>query len=211
MPDDPTPDLVDCYITAEDMAAWIGASTLADDSTLRAAINAASRAIDNYCGRDFIVPVIEDEDPGEPSVRYYHGGTQWVPIDDVATLDDLLVETDDDDDGTYSTEWTVLTDYVIEPANNLPGQALLSVGDRAWPQKRRPGVKVTAFYGWPAVPEPVRQSCLILTAAIWKRKDAPLGVAGFNDFGELRIGSDVYAQAVSLLEFYRRPRSLLGL
>ena len=60
----------------------------------------------------------------------------------------------------------------------------------------RPGVQVTARWGWPSVPDDLNMACLILTADLYKRKDAPGGILGLGDLGVVRmspIGRDVTA------------------
>jgi hypothetical protein len=48
-------------------------------------------------------------------------------------------------------------------------------------------VQVTARWGWPAVPEPVRSACGILAGRLFKRADSLLGVAGFGDLGAITL------------------------
>jgi hypothetical protein len=49
-------------------------------------------------------------------------------------------------------------------------------------------VKVTAKWGWLAVPDAVQQATLFLANQYYKTaREAPLGVAGFGDFGAVRV------------------------
>jgi hypothetical protein len=64
-------------------------------------------------------------------------------------------------------------------------------------------VQVTAQWGWAAVPDSVKQATKILAAEIFRLKDAPLGVAGFNDFGPVRVRE--VPQVSMLLKRYRHP------
>jgi hypothetical protein len=60
----------------------------------------------------------------------------------------------------------------------------------------RPGVEVTAKWGWPSVPDDIEVACQILTADLYKRKDSPGGVLGLGDLGAIRmspLGRDVTA------------------
>jgi hypothetical protein len=50
------------------------------------------------------------------------------------------------------------------------------------------GVKLTGTWGWPAVPDEIKQACLLRAAWLFKRKDTPLGVAGSSDLGMIRVG-----------------------
>jgi hypothetical protein len=67
----------------------------------------------------------------------------------------------------------------------------------------RRAVQITALWGWSAVPDPVKQATLIIAAEQWKLKDAPFGVAGFGEFGPIRVRDN--PMAASLLARYRHP------
>lgn len=67
---------------------------------------------------------------------------------------------------------------------------------------RRPGVQITATFGWPRVPSNVKQACLILAEELFKVKDAPFGVAGFADYGAVRVREN--PKVASLLQNYTR-------
>ena len=157
---------------------------------LERAINATSRAIDKYCGRRFWIDSVVQTltFPVEEDV------TDLVWIDDIATTTGLIVKTDDTGDGSYATTWTIGTDFRLEPRNadkHGPSYAWWRI--QATGNKRFPGpalidpVQVTAKYGWSVVPDEIEQACILRAAAIFKRNEAPFGVAGFGDFGVVRI------------------------
>jgi hypothetical protein len=108
----------------------------------------------------------------------------------------LIVKTDEGDDGTYETTWTISTDFVLEPLNGRgrdgstgwPYTKVVAVGSRYFPiWSRRPSVQVTAKWGWETTPAPVVDAVLLVAAESWKLKEAPLGVTGFGDFGVVRV------------------------
>jgi hypothetical protein len=66
-------------------------------------------------------------------------------------------------------------------------------------------VRVTAKWGWPSVPAPVHQACLILAAETFQIKDAPLGVAGAGSFGAVIKVSDNRMVATKLMRYTRSP------
>ena len=53
--------------------------------------------------------------------------------------------------------------------------------------RRQQLTKITGTWGWPAVPAMVKQACRIQVARIMKRQESPLGVAGFGEFGVVRV------------------------
>lgn len=194
-----------------------------DADLLARAINAASRGIDMYCsggvkdmGRRFW------QDASVVVRRFRTDDPSQVWCLDISTLTGLIVKTDDDDDGTYETTWTIDTDFVMEPLDmgvfagaDTPTPyafwMITSVGEKVFPvYLRRPGVQVTARYGWSAVPDEVFTATIILATKFFKRKDAPFGVAGFSDLGAVRIiQSD--PDVKMLLDPYvkQRPRGLV--
>jgi hypothetical protein len=175
------------------------------ESLLARAINAASRAIDQHCGRRFW------QDP-EVQVKVFRPADPYeATIDDISTQTGVIVKTDDDADGTYESTWDA-EDWQLEPLNaGTDGPAAhawwtLVALDAPFPtHSRRPLLQVTARYGWSDVPHEVEEACLLRAAAIFKRKEAIFGVAGFNGFGEVRIGrNDV--DVVALLHPYVKIR-----
>lgn len=197
------------YATVDELRDWVGipVSDTADDTKLALALAAAEEAINAYCGRSFSLDA-------NPVARTYSPLTDaLVDVDPFGTLTGLVVETDDNDDGTYETTWTINTDFRAEPTNaaaqGAPWTRLVASGSKVFPTRNRyfPGVRVTAKYGWPAaVPSSVKQATLIQAAFVWKRKDATFGVAGSPEFGnELRVESALDRTAQALLGPYRRP------
>ena len=54
------------------------------------------------------------------------------------------------------------------------------------------------------MPTQVRIATITQALALWKAQDAPLGVAGFADFGVIRMRSVLHPSAVALLEQFRK-------
>lgn len=197
------------YATLGDLRAYVGipASDTADDVTLQLALDAAEAQINSYTGRNFTI------DATVVARSYMPLSATQVTIDPVATTTGLVVETDDNDDGTFETTWTVNTDFRLEPVNaaaaGVPWTGLVATGTKQFPTANRnyPAVKVTARYGWPtAVPAAVKQALLTQASRLWKRKDAPFGVAGSVEFGsEIRLLARLDPDVEALLSPYRRP------
>lgn len=175
------------YATLAELKTQLGITDAVDDTPLGAALTAASRAVDEHCGRKFSAAA--------SSSRVYEA--RWsdlLYVDDIASLTGLAVKTDDDDDGTFETTWTVTTDFVAGPPNaiadGLPVTRLAAVGSKRFPASVRPTVEVTASFGWAAVPAQVKTATLIKAARLFRRKDTPEGVAGTGEFGVVRITSE---------------------
>lgn len=181
-----------------------GADTL-DDTAIETAIESASRGIDQWCGRRFWLDATATARTyrfAEPVAR-----PGWAAVDDFTPATAPVVKSDDDDDGTFETTWTVGTDYQLEPLNPDvyepgPQNRIRLVGGRCISRSLgRAQLQVTAKWGWPAVPISVKQACLILAYDLFKSKDAPFGVAGTTEMGVLRIREN--PQVRQLLYNYR--------
>ena len=192
-------------MTVAELRAWLHIGDSEDDALLSQACDTASAWIDEYCGETFTVPTAATARLFEPD--------NWnlVRVDTFADTTNLAVATDDNEDGTAETSWTITTDFVLLDINGRtvgeaagPYRAIRAVGSKWFPSSSygRPLVSVTARWGWPTTPAPVKQAAYVLGAEQWKQKDAAFGVAAFGEFGALRVRANpVVAQ---LLAPYRR-------
>jgi hypothetical protein len=170
------------------------------------AIESASRLIDGYAGRQFF--------SSGTATRYYTADDDFVcEIDDISSSNITLI-TAMDADAVFDTTWAT-TDYQLEPLNAvLDGQAwpytrIRAVGDYLWPISGGEAlVKLTAVFGWPAVPIAIKQATIIQASRIFKRLDSPLGVAGFGDLGVMRVSSSLDPDVAQLVAPYRRLRNM---
>lgn len=197
-------------ITAANLKSHLGISDTTDDTTIGYAVNAANSAVVEWCGRSF-----DKTATGSASARkFYPECSTHIDVDDFWETSVLVVKTDQGDDGTYETTWTVDTDFILEPTNGIvngiawPYTRIVAVGARLFPlSNRRPSVQVTAAWGWTAVPDAVFEATLIKAARIWKRKNSPEGVlGGFADFGAVRITNREDPDVQMLLAPYRKGR-----
>lgn len=199
--------LGDPYATLAQLKTRLNISDTNDDTALTSALAAASRAIEGYCGRQF-------NDAGSASARvYYPDDLVTVTVDDFSTTAGLIVAADYSNAGTYSTVISA-SNYQLEPLNNVFD------GTPGWPYYRiraiqtwyplliasvgfpRTAIQITAQWGWSAVPNPVVEACLMLAEETFKMKDAPFGVAGFSNYGAVRVRDN--PKVDSLLARYMR-------
>lgn len=205
--------LGDSYATLAEIRSRVGitdAADTADDARLTAALTTASRGIEHetVCGRQF-------NDAGTASARVYTvDGADLALVDDFSTTTGLVVKTDTAGDGTYATSWAS-SDYQLEPLNGIvsgmtgwPYWRIRAVGSRRFVPSARATLQVTARWGWSAVPAPVKEACLIVATEIGKLKDAPFGVAGFGEYGAIRVRQNPIA--MGMLAPYRRSPVLVG-
>ncbi|MCP4961675.1 MAG: hypothetical protein GY925_20710 [Actinomycetia bacterium] len=180
----------------------------AGTTELERVIEVASRDIDSYCDRHFF-------QTDAATVRYVARPSSgwWLPVPDLVHGSITAVEIDIDD----TDSWTAYTDYEVDPypgdlrsGVQWPVERLHSLGSRLWPTggKHARRVRVTATWGWAAVPRAVNQATLELAAQRAKSAEAPFGVAGFNDYGAVRITELKSVQR--MLYPYMRNRAMVG-
>ncbi|MGA0894499.1 MAG: hypothetical protein ACO3S5_07720 [Ilumatobacteraceae bacterium] len=182
-----------------------------DDARLEVAIAAASRQIDAHCGRRFW------QDSGVVQREFYANDYRRCEVDDISTTTSMVVQIDDDDDGTFETTLHINTDFILRPLNAnhrvpvWPWEEIVLVdainGNFPMSQSGRPGVRVTARFGWPAVPDDVKKACMVQSAMLFKSADAVFGVTEFANAGAaMRVGRTMNPIAAALLEPYCKPR-----
>ena len=189
----------------------ISASDSLDDLRLELAVAAASRQIDAHTGRRFW------QDATVQARQFVADDSSCCYVDDISTTTGLIVKIDDDDDGVYETTWTIGTQFLVWPYNAAddvpvrPYERLILAGQASdgFPTLNhgRPGVEVTAKFGWPAIPDDVTKACLVQAGQLFKSDDAAFGVAQFAEAGvALRVTSRMHPIAEALLEPYLKPR-----
>ena len=204
--------VVNGYLTTSEAQSYIGMSAGVDTSELDDVITSVSRMVDRFCGRHF----------------YQATATQkFFDSDDSESIDfgpygDLVSATAvayDDDDGTYEST-IAATDYQLTPQGattrgpiSEPFTGLRVLSGVSLPlapaSSGRTGlVRITGTWGWPAVPVEVKQATRILVAEVYKLSDAPLGVAGFGEFGVVRVQRQMPARAIQLLQPFRHPANV---
>lgn len=179
------------YVTLPEMKRYlgIGDTDTADDERLASALDSVSREIESVCGRVFTTALTA-------TVRTYTAGELgYLRTDDFYTTTGLLV----DGVAYASSSWT------LYPRNGINN------GQTGWPYNRiralsgwscGTDVAITAKWGWPAVPAPVVEACKIAASDTFGLKDARFGVAGFNDFGPMRV-RDNHAVMAKLQPYVR--------
>ena len=179
-----------------------------DDDRFRSALMSASREIDGHCsgrGNRQFWPVTT------AAARLFHPTNAGLAVvDDFWTTTGLIIETDEGDTGSYSTVWTT-ADYQLEPLNGVvsgeqgwPYYQIRAIGTRRFPCYRRATLRVTAKWGWMAIPSPVREACLLMAEETAKLADSPFGVGGYGQFGIVRVRDNPMA-ARKLHKYLRDP------
>lgn len=173
------------YCTLADLKAILRISDTVDDTLLEARIEEASRVIDDFCDRRFY------KDNSATARIYYAPSGDYVLTDDIASTSGLVVKIDTAQDGTYATTLTA-SQYQLEPLNAVSKgvsiNRIMAVPAGSFPKSGMPApIQVTAIWGWPSIPQPVKSACILLAGRLTKRGDSLLGVAGFGDLGAITV------------------------
>lgn len=196
------------YCSVAELKTHLRITDTADDTPLAISVTAASRAIDLACNRQFGVEATA-------VARYYAWdgecveGRPALPIDDLMSVSNLAVTTLDAD-GAAETTLTNATDFDLWPWNAAADSRpwthmVLRPGAAAYFPSYARSMKVTALYGWTAVPSVVKNAALIQAARFFVRRDAPFGIAGSPDAGsEMRLLSRLDPDVALLVSSVRR-------
>ena len=181
--------IVNGYCTLAALKAALRITDTLDNDLLEVAIESASREIDGYCERVFY---------STSATRIYAPQNIYlVETDDIVSVTSVKTSTD----GLTFDTTLASTDYQLEPLNGIAGglstpfTQIRAVGNYLWPAYSpqtifhlEASVQVVGVFGWSAVPTAIKQATIILAMRLFKRLDSPLGIAGFGDMGQMRVG-----------------------
>jgi hypothetical protein len=163
----------------------IPVATTTYDTALEGVIEAVSRNIDNLCSRFFYA---ESSDV----TRYFTAkNANTLLIGSYVSITTLSVATNADR-STY-TAWTVDTDYDLYPYDaNSDGRPYVEIltapnSTKAFVPGIGKGVKILGKRGYPAVPKPVKEACILWTMRAYKRYATPLGLSAMTALGEMNM------------------------
>lgn len=194
------------YVSLAELKAALRITDTVDDALLNSAIASANDYVNNYCERRF--------DAGTAQQRFYipRGRFDPLQIDDASAITEVAI--DDDLDLSYSEVLNAI-DFQAEPLNVTTGGILYPftsvrpVEDGYWPMyQNRATVRVSGTFGWPAVPEAVKQATLLQASRLFTRLESPLGVAGFGDMGAMRVSFKGDPDVLMLLAPFQKLRIL---
>lgn len=158
------------------------------DDDMRQALRAASRRIDKTTGeRQFYLDKTTSQRIFRLTGRVYCTTEgEWLLVDDIGNTTGMVVEVGD------GTTWTTVTTYQTGPANAIAkGKAITELlrPNNSWAVgvSGPAQVRVTARWGWPAVPEEIVRACLLQANRLYQRKDSPDGVLGNAEWGLARV------------------------
>lgn len=123
---------------------------------------------------------------GYAAVSVTEARTFTAPAASFAGVDNLYslgvggLKTDDNNDGTFETTWTLTTDFT---ATAIPGTAttlLSAVGAKTFPTTAN-GVQVTAAWNAAGAPKDIKEACLLQVLIMYQTKNMVGGMGKLND------------------------------
>jgi hypothetical protein len=191
------------YATLLDVKNALRITDSLDDSLLETAIESASRMVDGFTARTFT--------NAGTAIRNF-AATDGINLIIDDAIEVIEVASTDEIGSTY-TIWKP-TDYQLEPLNDRvdglysPYTGIRAVGDFTWPVVDQQAlVRITAVYGFPAIPSAVKQATIIQASRLFKRLDSPLGVLGMGDMGAIRVSRFLDSDVEQLLMPYKIMRN----
>ena len=174
-----------CTLSEVRAACRIPATDTSEDTMIESVIEGASRRIDGYCGRFFYQVTT--------ALSIYPSSIYSTAIPDLSTGAGITVKTDTKGDGTFATTWTS-GQYMLNPTdtalNGHPYTRIVAIGGNTFPMyilPQIPTLQITGVWGWAAIPDDIREACVLLSMRMYSRYNAPLGVAGFSDMGAITV------------------------
>ena len=190
--------VVNGYTTLAELKSYIGLSGSGQDTNLENAINGASRQIDAITGRFFYQTSSE-------SKFFTPVNVLFLEVPDISTPSGLVVQLDTTDDGSYDKTLTIDTDFYLKPID-AGNQVEIAILDTRSSERFDPtivkNVKITAQFGYSAVPKSIKQATLIQGLRLFKRKDAPFNILGNEQTGQIELFNKFDPDARELIKGY---------
>jgi hypothetical protein len=121
------------------------------------------------------------------SARYDTYRRRWIiDTDDFAITDAMTVESV----GPFYD--SLLEQWLPAPVNAVAAggvwtSVVIDSGSAIVPTAAEGSVRVTATWGWPAIPPTIKLATLVQASRLFARRHAPFGVAGNPEVGQLRL------------------------
>lgn len=185
------------YVDPDELNRFVRVDDTVDDVEAGLAIEAASRAVDAFTGRQFGLVDTPEARRYTASLR---SGLWVVGIDDLMTSTGLAV----------TVPAGAITAYELTPINaaamGRPWTRLVVIADSTvQPVGEAYEVTITARWGWTVVPAAVKQATLLQASRFLARRDSPYGIAGSpSDGSELRLLARVDPDVAVILGPYVR-------
>lgn len=147
------------YATLDDLKHYAYHAGVRDEVRWEDIIPRASRVIDGCC---HVAPGWFRAAPQQACEQSYDGsGTRWLAIDPLVCNSIQFVE--------YAFSESFTPDYTLR-IDKFGQHFLIAADGECWLEGD--SVLITARWGWPSVPEDVKEATIELAVAMWRQRDA---------------------------------------
>ena len=193
------------YVSVDEIRAEAQNGAIAStqwDGIYTAVADVVTDAIDKYCYRTFVVPTAATTRTFRPNRTC----TEVDELDDIANTTGLDVATDTQQSGSYTALAATAWASELDRAGRVV--AIRADGYFPYSSLRPHTIQVTARWGWPTTPTPIKRAALLWALRLVDRRQTPSGVMGFGEFGGIRLGT-IDPDVKALLAPFRRRGLLL--
>lgn len=191
------------YITLDELKNHVGVTGTSDDTQLQLALNAAVEAVDHFTKRHF--RTVDTTDDAAKTTRVFTAkSARLVLIDDAAQVDSV------EDRATPTSDYETVdaSNYEAKPGNAAADDRPFTRLKRltGWWPEGEDGVRVTAWFGWPATPHGIQEATLLQASRFYRRREAPLGISQVPsaDGAGMRLLSKLDADVELMITSYQR-------
>lgn len=185
------------YVTTAELKGYvrIPLADTDDDARIDLVAEAASRAVDHHCNRQFGEQLATE--------RFYTAEWDKFRCRYVVHIDDT-----EDAAPTVESDGDAVTDFSMRPVNAVAnGRPFTRIvfDEGVTVSTDENAISVTADWGWSSVPDTIKTATLLQAARFFQRQSAPFGVAGSPDLGsELRLLQKVDVDVAVMLRSFVR-------
>lgn len=178
----------DPYLSVNEFKATLDSVGNIQDEAIQRALKSASRQIERFTGRVF-------NQSGDNEARYFtayglgvgyvtygYGYLRRLYVDDFTELTSLSI---DNGRALWDDVWDADQYRAVglnSPGLAMPYNAIEAIGSRAFPLGTD-WIKINATWGWPAVPDDVREACHLIANRLKSLWTAPFGRTGAGEMG----------------------------
>lgn len=192
------------YASLDELKDHVGIADAAADGLLQIALDAAVEAIDTFTKRHFRT-VDTDDDAAKTTRVFTAKSARLAIIADAAEVDSV----EDRTSPTASYETVDAADYEVEPvdaaADDRPFTRIKRITGW-WPDGSN-GVRVTAWFGWPATPAKIKEATLLQASRFYRRRESALGISqvpSLEGGTGMRVLPKLDADVELMIRSYRR-------
>lgn len=167
------------YCTLAEIKAALRVTDSTDDVLLENSIEGASRRIDGYCDRIFYNT--------SKTIKLFTRSPYYVMTPDIASSAGITLKTDTNGDQTFATTFGA-NDFMLNPTDtaltDLPFRKIIPLKGKTFPllfEPNLPAIELTASFGFAAIPDDIREACVLLAMRGFARYNSALGIVGFAD------------------------------